>query len=309
MLTQSKAPRMSNAMSQEDTTLVLEDDDGKKYELIVESTPSSEGVFKYAYKAQVKSPRKCDVVVKKFKEKCTMQRDDWELDIKMAKEAEELAKEFNEESGTSRRLHFRQPIPMKVITGPASQFKEGSYVLVEAYLQGEFTKWNSNYEYVNEEDKTSLQAFSHFTYKKTNGKLLICDIQGVKDKNQYSLTDPAIHSDTREYGSTDLGRRGIKAFFKKHTCEDHCLKLELQDGDATISSANEPKVTEHHIASQKTENENDSMNVNNENTMLLHGYCSIKEPQPQHKSVSEKTILNPRAKHQGEEVSIHVDHP
>ena len=319
MLTQCKASRMGNAKSQEDTTLILEADDSKKYELIVESTPFSEGNCKSAYKAKVISPRECDVVVKKSKEKSTMQRDDWELDIKMAKKAEELAKQFNEESRTSRCLHFRQPIPMKVINGPESQFKEGSYVLVEAYLVGEFTKWNTNYDYVNEKDKTSLQAFSHFTYKKTNGKLLICDIQGVKDRNQYSLTDPAIHSDTQEYGSTDLGRRGINAFFKNHICEDHCLKLALQDGDATISSANEPKVTEHHIASQKIENGNDSMNINNENTVLFHGHCGIKEPQHQHKSVSEKTKLNPRAKHQGatnhpssskkEEVSIHVDHP
>ena len=306
---------MGNGQSQEVTTVtIVETDDGEKCELIVESEPFSEGTLKYAYKAKMISPRKCDVVIKTHKDKCTMEKDGFDMDIKSAKKAEELAKAFNEESGTSRCVHFRQPKTMKVITGTASQFKEGSYVLVEAYLEGEYTKWNNNYTYVNEEDKTSLQAFSHYTYIKTNGKLLVCDIQGVKDTNQYSLTDPAIHSDTQDYGDTDLGETGMEKFLKEHKCEDHCLKLGLQDGDATKSLSNESEVTEDDVASPKIENGNDFSNSNNENTMLFHGRHDRIEPQPQHRSLTEKTKFNPKPKNQAatnhpseEEVSTHVD--
>ena len=277
-------------------TLVVKTDEGVRYELIVDNKHFSEGASKHAYKARMISPRECDVVIKMPNDERTMRKNDWEMDVKSAKIAEELAKAFNEESGTSRPLHFRQPIPMKVITGPQSQFKNGSYVLVETYLEGEYTKWNNNYDYVNEEDKTSLQAFSHFTHKKTKGKLLICDIQGVKDKNQYSLTDPAIHSDTQwQYGSTDLGPKGMEAFFKEHTCEDYCSKLGLQDGDASF---NQSEVTEYRATSQKIENGNDISNRNDENTMLLHDLPDRRKPQPQHGSQSEKTKFNPQPEHE-----------
>ena len=287
---------MANSGSKEDTTIVVETDDGVKYELIVENEPFAEGVSKHAYKARMISPRDCDIVVKTSKDKRTMQKDDWDMDVKMAETSEELAKAFNEESGTSRQLHFRQPIPMKVITSTRSesQFKDGSYVLVEAYLEGEYTKWNSNYDFVNEEDVTSLQAFSHFTHKKTNGKLLICDIQGVKDANQYSLTDPAIHSDEGQYGSTDLGKQGMEAFFKKHKCEKYCSKLQLQDGDAS-ESVTEPVFAKDPVTSR---NGDYVINRNDENTMLLHGHPDRIKRRPQHSSRSEKTKFNPQPQHQ-----------
>lgn len=42
-----------------------------------------------------------------------------------------------------------------------------------------------------------LQAFSHFTYKYTGRKLVVCDLQGVYNNEtvplMFELTDPAIH--------------------------------------------------------------------------------------------------------------------
>lgn len=147
---------------------------------------------------------------------------------------------------------------------------------------------------MNEEDVTSLQAFSHFTHKKTNGKLLICDIQGVKDANQHSLTDPAIHSDEGQYGSTDLGKQGMEAFFKKHKCEKYCSKLQLQDGDAS-ESVTEPVFAKDPVTSR---NGDYVINRNDENTMLLHGHPDRIKRRPQHSSRSEKTKFNPQPQHQ-----------
>jgi hypothetical protein len=74
------------------------------------------------------------------------------------------------------------------------------------------------------------QAFSHWTSEKTGGKHLVCDLQGVfeSEKNQYSMSDPVIHSEWKgTYGRTDRGLEGIKAFFKSHKCNALCRKLGL----------------------------------------------------------------------------------
>ena len=79
-----------------------------------------------------------------------------------------------------------------------------------------------------------MQAFSHFTYKFTSKKLIVCDLQGTYDADasppKIELTDPAIHyksSQGREmvYGRTDKGKKGIQLFFNTHKCTDLCQLL------------------------------------------------------------------------------------
>jgi len=66
------------------------------------------------------------------------------------------------------------------------------------------------------------QCFSHFTYVQSDGKNLVCDLQGVwNEYDGYVLTDPVIHhkSQTRERGSngkTDKGPEGMRRFFHSH---------------------------------------------------------------------------------------------
>lgn len=84
-----------------------------------------------------------------------------------------------------------------------------------------------------------VQAFSHFTYWNSRRKMLVCDLQGVKsscsDKDcagVFELTDPVIHYRSKSgrsqvYGRTDLGKRGIYAFFETHECNDVCRLLGL----------------------------------------------------------------------------------
>ena len=143
-------------------------------------------------------------------------------------------------------------------------------VSVEEKLDGKWTKWNSNsgmvarygkgvernkgrpflspsllspsyFSYpVAEEDASAgrdiptasdvPQAFSHWTFHRTAGKILVCDLQGVFEngKNQYSMSDPVIHSERKgTYGRTDRGLDGTKAFFKSHKCNAMCRKLGL----------------------------------------------------------------------------------
>ena len=129
-------------------------------------------------------------------------------------------------------------------------------LLVEKYLRGKFTKFNSNNGFVlsnHERDITPsidlvvgevlltdfVQAFSHWVYEYTERELIVCDLQGVLDmegkRPTFRLTDPAIcsknhrsrRSERFNYGKTDLGMRGIRNFCRRHTCNDVCKALEL----------------------------------------------------------------------------------
>jgi hypothetical protein len=81
------------------------------------------------------------------------------------------------------------------------------------------------------------QAFSHFTYRYSQRRLLVCDIQGVLDRSApaepiYRLTDPCIHYVSARgrrmvHGQTDKGWVGMQDFFKTHACNNLCKCLGL----------------------------------------------------------------------------------
>ena len=76
------------------------------------------------------------------------------------------------------------------------------------------------------------QAFSHFTYRFTRRKLLVCDLQGVLSGTPplFELTDPVIHFRSRRgkknvFERTDRGHKGIHDFFRTHKCGSLCRML------------------------------------------------------------------------------------
>ena len=77
------------------------------------------------------------------------------------------------------------------------------------------------------------QAFSHFTYRYTGRRVLVCDLQGVLSESPplFELTDPVIrfksHRSPRgkKFGRTDHGRDGIIDFFRTHECGPLCRML------------------------------------------------------------------------------------
>eukprot|EP00523_Entomoneis_sp_CCMP467_P017613 CAMPEP_0168803616 /NCGR_PEP_ID=MMETSP0726-20121227/84_1 /TAXON_ID=265536 /ORGANISM="Amphiprora sp., Strain CCMP467" /LENGTH=846 /DNA_ID=CAMNT_0008855419 /DNA_START=38 /DNA_END=2575 /DNA_ORIENTATION=- len=85
----------------------------------------------------------------------------------------------------------------------------------------------------NVSDVGYLYAFSHFSYVLSGGRLMVVDLQGslvtqAGGEKKFILTDPAIHHRPkrgghyrrsrarRQYGRTDRGREGMKAFFETH---------------------------------------------------------------------------------------------
>ena len=82
------------------------------------------------------------------------------------------------------------------------------------------------------------QAFTHYTYRQSRHRIMVCDLQGVLDTTStpplFELTDPVIHykSDhgkSHVYGRTDRGTKGMQDFLRTHTCNDLCRELFRQD--------------------------------------------------------------------------------
>jgi len=77
------------------------------------------------------------------------------------------------------------------------------------------------------------QAFSHYTYYATDGRMLVCDIQGVYNRvDGFVLSDPVVHEvcgagKRHKNGATDKGEEGIDMFFSSHVCNPLCARLSL----------------------------------------------------------------------------------
>eukprot|EP00966_Prymnesium_polylepis_P156445 3614674-Prymnesium_polylepis.1 len=76
------------------------------------------------------------------------------------------------------------------------------------------------------------QAFSHFTYRYTRRRVLVCDLQGVLSTHppRFEFTDPVIHFSSRSnrrnvFGRTDRGLKGVHDFFASHKCGPLCRAL------------------------------------------------------------------------------------
>ena len=116
----------------------------------------------------------------------------------------------------------------------------GELVIMEPYLNGEFTKWNSNGGWQNPDAiESSVQAFCHWSYHYSNEELLFCDAQGINRSDKYILTDPCIvsnkdfardengaiiDSNEQTYGVTDAGREFLLNWFRTHKCNKFCDK-------------------------------------------------------------------------------------
>ena len=79
------------------------------------------------------------------------------------------------------------------------------YVIESPLQQGRFTKFGNNAGIWSEVDETLLR-FSVFTHFVTDGYMMVTDLQGVKNRNEFELTDPVILCrDVLRFGEANLG--------------------------------------------------------------------------------------------------------
>ena len=133
-------------------------------------------------------------------------------------------------------------------TPKAGSDQYGPCVSLEPYIPGTYVKYNNNTTYVNpdlsDDFNQLVQAFSHFTFERSYGHLLVNDLQGVPSSRL--LTDPAVQTRNRErfkLSDANLGNSGIKLFFVSHECNTYCQQLGLES-DKTMFASGEFKFRE-----------------------------------------------------------------
>jgi len=175
------------------------------------------------------------VVMKKFIDIPIWESGEWNDEIECYEMAKYLSDKWNKRKYMTKKLELY--IPRKAVKkrGLGNKVKVGEWVLVERYLEGEWQKWNSNNGYVHH-NTSPIHAFCHWTYHHSKGRLLFCDVQGVKTKNSYILSDPCIVTnwdpkikDSKpKYGLSDGGIQCITSFFLNHKCNKYCKKHWLK---------------------------------------------------------------------------------
>lgn len=178
-----------------------------------------------------KAGKKC--VVKKNKASYVWDSKHWTMSRDIQSQSKDLALKFNKSyQRPAYTITFTDvTVECVVSTGrhrPGGP-KVNEYILVEDYIPGNFTKWCNNYGYISS-DSQLLPAFMHWTWVHTGGKMMIADLQGVRNDvtKTYILTDPVLLSNTvtgGQYGCTDTGVEGMAMFFLNHSCNSMCQHL------------------------------------------------------------------------------------
>jgi hypothetical protein len=124
-------------------------------------------------------------------------------------------------------------VPKKVKFLPAfviERFRQADKPLMacEPFVEGSYIKYNNNDGWVNDVDRNTPQAFTHFTFVHSKSDIMIVDIQGVGDV----FTDPQIHTvDGDGFGQGNQGPTGFQKFFTSHHCNSICEGLGLEHPD------------------------------------------------------------------------------
>ena len=193
--------------------------------LIVSQNPFAEGAMRASYYAVDLAAPQALFVAKRYRKK-KVRSSQYFNDASMHWVSNHWADMFNGYS-PPKAVQF---VPAAVAELVSRGEKDGrTFVLgLEPYLTGKFRKYNNNNGFVatsgSNIQRSTPQAFSHFTYHYSCGELMVVDIQGVGD----AYTDPQLlTTDGEGYGRGNLGTEGMKKFFKTHKCNAVCTFLRL----------------------------------------------------------------------------------
>ncbi|XP_078659457.1 myosin heavy chain kinase B-like [Branchiostoma floridae x Branchiostoma belcheri] len=191
--------------------------------LSMDDRPFAEGGMRKAYSAKdwglLRSS--CHPKVVKLQLHKSYTKAEAEADVKMQMKCVNLAEQYNSYSCIPKKVSFCSAQLVQFHAGPHA----GQYGLLEDYLPGTFEKHNLNFPMAPLSARNTPQAFSHFTFERTNGRMVVCDVQGVGDR----YTDPQIHcmDDDLQYGQGNFGAHGIISFVRNHRCNSICRALKL----------------------------------------------------------------------------------
>ena len=168
------------------------DQNGDFYFAVFENRPFSEGASRYAFKGILlgTGPRNnTECVVKMFKKNYLRLIPDLQLpdETKKCFEAScvlrKWATEWNNVVAPLLALsNLDEPTKIDCVIPLVAEISHGNplqrHVTIEEYLQGNYQKFNSNGGFEDRQLSNILLAFSHWTWEKSCGQIMICDLQG-----------------------------------------------------------------------------------------------------------------------------------
>jgi len=195
-------------------------------DVVISNQKLGEGAFRIAMQGTYRGGNRNnqEAACKRFKPQWrSMANEYFQSDFKIADKAIEMAEEWNDMVEEDEKI--------LITKGNIHTSNSGIQYLVEPLIRS-YHKFTSNSGWIDTDGgwpSEAMEAFTHFTYHKSGGLLIVCDLQGrhrhdsySKKKSRFELTDPAICSRTRNYGPTDLSEKGIDSFFANHQCNGFC---------------------------------------------------------------------------------------
>lgn len=207
-------------------------DDGKwsvsPIVISMEKRPFAEGSLRTAYKTKnLDQPDK--LFVSKISKNRAHGREIYENDVEMQMFCLRWAERYNLEN-PPKKVSFTSAYLLELIDRPRSPV-----ATLEMFIDGEYKKYSNN-DGKTSYDRNTPQAFSHFTYERSNHDWVIVDIQGVED----DYTDPQVHTkDHKGFGIGNLGQKGIVKFVITHQCNAICKYLKLPSTQEKYGKINE----------------------------------------------------------------------
>ena len=210
-------------------------------EFVVSEKPFANGGFREAYKAtSITEGFKDETwVVKKYtdhtkellKEMKQTEEEHAQKSVQMHYLARNLACQLKEKVKKENLTEFGEVFEFnKVFMG---KMGSGEVVTLEEYISGKFVKYINNTGDKCEKDNIiadKAEAFSHFTYEKSEKKFIVLDVQG----SGHTLYDPEIASEqlvdddgNYQFCSGNLSTVAIERFFRNHKCNKYCVLLKL----------------------------------------------------------------------------------
>lgn len=212
---------------------------GSDMSYYIDESPFTNGEFRKAYKAKRHRLEGATVfVVKKYLQKTF---DELEL---VGDTPEEHAKKLVQMHSLAQNFasQLKMLLQSKEYKGNCLSYNNVSYgtlnnepVTIEEFIDGDFVKYVNNDGSICQnrdgEAQTMAQCLVHFSFVKSNGTLILVDIQGCG----FKLCDPEIattagsfdESNKLLFCSGNLSTVAKETFFAQHTCNKYCLLAEL----------------------------------------------------------------------------------
>lgn len=223
-----------------ETLTTTDAEDGYKYWSSFEPYPNNVGKNQLAYLGILNGdgPRKGEKCVVKAFRNGFGTYSYWNSEVLKAQKASEIAKLFNKEMkriGLPGSIKFNVPMLVEIdevssfmcisllLGKPRKKMKEFEIVSVETYLDGEFEEFSRNS--VHQSETIIPDAFTHYSWCKSKGEFIVCNMKGIRKGCNYHFTVPTVHSVDSKFGKSDRGRLAIENFFSHHQCNNLCKDL------------------------------------------------------------------------------------